>query len=82
MPHCCLDSLDFSEQSVFGRGWGGGCCLYFGTGAGTVLSCKSRKTLVRRRDPPVSLVLKRTLEVARFVWVLDFVNSVVNSVLE
>ena len=25
-------------------------------------------------DPPVSLALKRTLEVARFVWVLDFVN--------
>ena len=24
--------------------------------------------------PPVSLALKRTLEVARFVWVLDFVN--------
>ena len=24
--------------------------------------------------PPVSLVLNRTLEVARFVWVLDFVN--------
>ena len=25
-------------------------------------------------DPPVSLALKRKLEVARFVWVLDFVN--------
>ena len=25
-------------------------------------------------DPPVSLALKRMLEVARFVWVLDFVN--------
>ena len=25
-------------------------------------------------DPPVSLALERTLEVARFVWVLDFVN--------
>ena len=25
-------------------------------------------------DPPVSLTLKRTLEVARFVWVLNFVN--------
>ena len=25
-------------------------------------------------DSPVSLALKRTLEVARFVWVLDFVN--------
>ena len=25
-------------------------------------------------DPPVSLALKRTLEVARFIWVLDFVN--------
>ena len=24
--------------------------------------------------PPVSLALKRTMEVARFVWVLDFVN--------
>ena len=24
-------------------------------------------------DPPVSLALKRTLEVARFIWVLDFV---------
>ena len=25
-------------------------------------------------DPPVSLALKRTLEVTRFVWVLDFVT--------
>ena len=25
-------------------------------------------------DPPVSLALKRTLEVAKFVWVLDFVK--------
>ena len=25
-------------------------------------------------NPPVSLALKRTLEIARFVWVLDFVN--------
>ena len=25
-------------------------------------------------DLPVSLVLKRTLKVARFVWVLDYVN--------
>ena len=25
-------------------------------------------------DPPVSLAMKGTLEVARFVWVLDFVN--------
>ena len=25
-------------------------------------------------DQPVSLALKRTLEVPRFVWVLDFVN--------
>ena len=25
-------------------------------------------------NPPESLALKRTLEVARFVWVLDFVN--------
>ena len=28
-------------------------------------------------DPPVSLALKRTLEVARFVWVLDFVNLLI-----
>ena len=25
-------------------------------------------------DPPVSLALKRTLELTRFVWVFDFVN--------